>query len=182
MSQSCIICTNAKRLEIDRKIVSGSNLAKIAEEFEVPYHSIYAHSQTHIHRQLVKVFEQRDVIESNNLLNIIDGILKKCDDIFERNYKKGFDVTALKALDSQRGTIQLLSNISAQVHAAKIAEQQLLKDQSGNKEEEKEKFAKDIQIFNKEELEVFNRLIKKMSNQTNEKIIRHGKVIQNSTI
>jgi transposase-like protein len=182
MPQSCNICSHARRLEIDREIVQGKNLAKIAEEFDVPYHSIYAHSQKHISRQLVKVFEQRDVIESNNLLNIIDELLKRCNDIFERNYKKGHDVTALKAIDSSRNTIQLLANISAQVHAAKMAELQQLKDQSGNKGEEKEKFSKDIKIFTMEELEVFNRLINKMNNQDNDKVIRNGRVIPNKPI
>jgi len=178
MSNVCSICTDRNRLAIDREIVKGGSLAKIAKEFQVPYHSLYAHAQDHISRQLSKVFAKQELIVGNELLETINKIISRAEKIFQRNFDAKKDVTALKALDSQRNTIQLLSNISAQLHAAKIAELQLQKDKSGQLEEEKQiKFQEDIKILAFEELKVYQRIVNKINHQNNERIISGNRVI-----
>jgi hypothetical protein len=178
MSQSCIICNHPKRLEIDRKIVEGTNLKKIARDYEVPYHSLYPHAQKHVSRQLAKAVETRLMIEGNELLETITKIIQRAENIFDRNYKKGFDVTALKALDSQRNTIQLLSNISAQLHQAKMAELALMKEKGGQTElQAREEYQEKLVVFNSEELLVYQRLINKLSNQNDDRIIKNSRVL-----
>jgi transposase-like protein len=179
MSNDCKVCNSPDRLAIDRAVVEGKNLAKIAQEYDVPYHSLYAHSQNHISRQLATVMEKKLVIESNELMETITRIITRAEHIFKRNYIAKKDLLALKALDSQRNTIQLLSNISAQLHAAKIAELQLKKDQSGiDIEEAKAKQAERLAFLTFEELHVYLRLTNKMIYNNNDQIISNNKVLK----
>jgi hypothetical protein len=165
-------------LEIDRKIVEGTNLKKITRLFDVQYHSLYLHAQKHVSRQLAKAVETRLMIEGNELLEIITKIIQRAEDIFDRNYKKGADVTALKALDSQRNTIQLLSNISAQLHQAKMAELALTKDRRGESEAQiKQEYQEKLVIFSSEELLVYQRLINKLTNQNDDRVIKNSRVL-----
>ena len=153
MSQVCLICTNSQRLEIDRRIVHGDSIASIARDFEVSYDSLFSHSKKHISRQLVKAVEQKVMIEGNELMEIIQRIIERAESIFKRNFEKGNDATALKAIDSQRNTIQLLANISAQLHAAKMAELELQKEKNGlTREQEEESFKEQICVLSMEEL------------------------------
>jgi hypothetical protein len=178
MSNSCSICNHPNRLKIDRQIVEGKNLAKIAKEFNVPYHSIYQHSQKHITRQLATVMEKKGFLEGDELLHMIETIIERADEIFERN-KGTKDFIALKALDSIKGTIQLLSNISSQLHAAKMAELQLEKDNNGETEQQlKEQQQAALCILSNEELPIYLRLVNKILNQNSDKIICNGKVLK----
>jgi hypothetical protein len=179
MTNVCAICSHKRRLEIDREIVQGKNLSKIARDYDVSYDSVFNHSKVHISRQLAKALEQKMQIEGNNLMETIQSILDRAEDIFQRNYDAGKDLTALKAIDSIRNTIQLLNNISAQLHAAKMAELQLEKENLGdNKQKESEQYMKLIKILSFDELLVYQRLIDKIGNQTTDKIILNSKVIE----
>jgi hypothetical protein len=178
MSHACHCCNLPKRLELDRLIVEGKNLSKLSKEFGVPYHSIYAHAQHHITRQLATVMEKKAFLEGDALLETIQSIITRADDIFTRNYKKEKDITALKALAEIRSTIQLLSNIASQLHSARIAELQLAKDNGEGKQEQYEReFAEKLVILSTEELKVFIRLQNKVLHQNADIIISNRKVL-----
>src|SRR5512133_2037616 len=132
MKRECSICTDPQRLEIDRAIVNGGSLASIAKKFEVSYSTLNRHAAEHISRQLAKAWEKRELADSHDLLNKIDNMISKAEDIFNRNYRAKRDVTALKALDSQRNTIDLLARISYNLHQARLAELELSRQKSGD--------------------------------------------------
>ena len=179
MTQICHICTHSQRLAIDRAIVEGSGLTNIAKKYNVPYHSLYAHSKTHITRQLLKVMETKGFMEGGELLKTIDDIVIKAKDILNRNYDKGRDVIALKAIDSIKGTVQLLANISAQLHAERIAEAQLAKDNGeGDREQEEQKYFESLQVYSMEELKVYQRLTNKRLHKNADIIICDNKVLR----
>lgn len=167
MANACRICGHSNRLEIDREIVKGGNLAKIAKNFGVPYHSLYSHAQEHVSRQLAQVYEKRQLNQDFDLLSKIDSIISRAEKIFKRNYEAQKDGIALKALDSQRSTIELLAKISYSLHQAKLAEIELLHQQSGDTDQhEAEKFQKLLGILTIAELEMFQKLQDKIINQT----------------
>jgi len=178
MSNSCLICTHVNRLSIDREIVTGGNLSKISKKYDVPYYSLYAHSQKHITRQLATVMEKKLTIEGNELMEVITKIIRRAERIFRRNDKAGKDLLALKALDSQRNTIMLLSNISAQLHSAKIAELQLAKDSGTDRQAQLEQeYQIKIAILSMEELLTYQRLQNKILHQNADIIISNRKVL-----
>ena len=114
MVQSCGICVNINRAEIDREIIKGRALAVIARDFGLDYDSLYRHSQNHVVKNAIKVLEKQDLnkIENLDLLSEIDHILKKAREIFDRNLQDGHDTTALKALSEIRSVLDLLAKIS----------------------------------------------------------------------
>lgn len=186
MSIKCSICSHPRRLEIDRAIVKGGNLTKMAQNFGVQYYALYTHSREHIARQLSEAWHKKEIEADFDLLRKIDGIIAKTERIFERNYQAKKDGIALKALDSQRNTIQLLTQISFALHQAKITELEILKQKSGEtRQDQKEQYQKDLQVLTFEELQVFQRLIDKMTYHTDEiiiplKAISTGKTHQSS--
>lgn len=166
MGMKCIICSDSRRLEMDRQIVSSGNIAKIAKTFGVSYSSLYAHSLSHVTRQLATALEKRETEESFNLLGRIDTIIQRAESIFHRNYEKGADVTALKALDSQRSTIELLAKISYSLHQAKLAELEMMNQNSdGDHEEKEQEFQESLSILTIPELELMEKLQRKIQTQ-----------------
>lgn len=157
-------------------ILSGHNRAAIGRLFGLSYHSLYLHAHNHLTRQLVTHMESVQLKSSVDLLATIDDILKKSQVIFDRNYEKGRDIVALKALDGTRATIQLLAQISAQLHQAK----QLELDREAQEAEEVEKkdsaFKAQFAILTTEELCVLERLHNKLRHQNKDQIIVDGRV------
>lgn len=178
MSQYCRVCVHPKRAAIDKDIVQGMPILQISHKYGIANNSMNHHSKNHIARKLTLAVEKLATIEGNELMETITRIIHRAENIFERNYDANKDLLALKALDSQRNTIQLLSNISAQVHAAKIAELELLKEKRGdNKDAELEAYKIAITVFSLEELQVYQRFINKLNNQNADIIIKDGKVM-----
>jgi len=57
-----------------------------------------------------------------NLKHRIDKLLTRTEKIFLRNYRKQNDRLALEALNSQRGSLELLAKISIELHRIKLLE------------------------------------------------------------
>lgn len=52
----------------------------------------------------------------------VDKLLGRVEKIFRRNYRKGKDMVALKALSEERNTIELLAKVSFALHQNQLAE------------------------------------------------------------
>jgi hypothetical protein len=179
MANICKICNNSKRIEIDREIVTGKAIAVIAKEFNVSYPSLYSHSINHVTRQLAQAWDKIQLQQNFDMLGRIDKIMIRCEDIFTRNYNAGKDGMALKAVAEERSTIELIAKISYNLHQAKIAELELLKEKSGEtKEQAEEDFKKMLVFLNDEELAVFQRIQRKFLNNNNDKIICNDRVLK----
>ena len=166
MTMICSICNHPKRLEIDRDIVQGRALATIVRKFNTPYSALYRHKQNCIHRQLATAWEKKELQENFDLLSRIDKIIQRADDIFKRNYDAKHDVTALKALDTSRNTIELLAKISYSYHQAKIAEVELLRMQSNEPDQQAaQEFQESLKILSDTELHLLERLSVKLKTQ-----------------
>ena len=168
MAMACTICNHDKRIEIDRMIVQGISLAKIAKKYDVPYQSLYNHSQNHLTRQLVTAMAKKELTESMDLLARIEDILSKAKNIFDRNYEKGKDSLALKALSEQRSTIELLAKIAAFLHESRAMELQ-----ANNRDEEKEQeYKKQLVCLSSDELVIFRSILAKMKSGDPDRRIR----------
>lgn len=182
MSNVCQVCQHKDRLAIDRKIVLGGVLTELASEFGVEYHNLWQHAHNHVTKQLAQAMEKKSLIQGNELLDIVTKIIQRADDIFTRNYNAKRDDMALKALSEQRNTIQLLSNISAQLHSAKMAELELQERKKGdNEEQRKTEYVKNLSILSIDELKVYERLQYKVFHQNADKIISNGRVLVKNT-
>lgn len=168
----CKICSDTRRLEVDREIIQGGNIARIAKKFDLPYNSLYNHAQNHISRQLAQAWDKKQMEQDFDLLGRIDQIILRAENIFKRNYAKGHDATALKALDSQRNTIELLAKISYSLHQSKLAEIELMQMQSGeSKQQQEQQFQESLKVLTMAELQMLQALQDKIINQTKKVII-----------
>jgi hypothetical protein len=183
MTNVCSICTHKSRLEIDRLIVAGKSYESISRQFRVSSAAVSNHSREHLSRQLVQAYEQKEIDESMNLLGRIDKILFHAEAIFERNYQAKHDVTALKALDSQRSTIDLLARISMFLHQARAAELAAAQgDQEAQKKAELEEFAQLIcDRLNPAELDLWEKLAAKIRGDHDDVIIPYEEPFQAPT-
>lgn len=156
MTMTCTICNHPNRLSVDKDIVAGLSLTNIAKKYDVPYGSLYGHSQNHISRQLAKAWADKDMTESLDLLGRIDQIISRAEKIFRRNYDTGKDLIALKALTETRSTIELLAKISYSLHQAKVAELEASHNLSGQSEAEANNVLQErLAILTDAELETF---------------------------
>ena len=163
MANKCIICQSPNRLEIDKQILSGVSLAKISRDYKVPYNSIARHAKYDITRQLATAFHKKMQVEDFNLLNKIDELLAKAEDIFNRNYDKGRDGMALKALAEQRLVFDLILRISMALHEIKQMEQADIIEMDSQMQQTQ--LEQSMQVLTIEELEIFERLTRKLETQ-----------------
>jgi hypothetical protein len=167
MSSVCSICSHVNRLGIDREIVQGVAIAQLAKKYSLPYWSLYTHARSHVSRQIQQAYEKKNIDAGIDLLTKIDTIIARAEAIFQRNFDRGRDGTALKAIDSQRSTIELLAKISYNLHQAQEAEHQRELEGTANDPAMQKK----LKVLTTAELIMLNRLQQKVIDQTHEVII-----------
>ena len=169
MAMKCITCSHPKRLEAERAYLQGVAVTKIAGDLGLNEGTVRFHMTNHLSRQLVKAFEQRELSTSMDMLGEIDQIIRQAKDIFNRNYRKGADVTALKALSEQRSTLELLCKISAFMHESKLLELQTRNEYDQHEAGELNQAA--LAVLTVPEMKMFLQLSDKINNQTRTIII-----------
>jgi hypothetical protein len=170
----CPICTHPNRLNIDRELVRGSSCASVAKKYDLPYPSLYNHRQAHISRQLSQAMEKKQLESSFDLLKLIDRILTRTEDIFQRNYDAHRDGMALKAIAEQRNTIDLLNRISYNLHQARLTELEIkrLESKVTQDEEHDALIAENFRVLSPEEQHLFKQLLLKMAHKDPDMEIR----------
>lgn len=173
MTQVCSICNHPKRLEIDREIISGRSLATLSRKYDVSWDSLNNHKNKHISYQLSQAMQKKDLQNSFDLLGKIDQILTKAEMIFDRNFQKGRDGLAIKALSEQRNTIDLLAKISWMLHEARLTELEQARIESGQAQrEDQEARERKLKVLNDAELDMLLALHQKIENQSKETIVQ----------
>ncbi len=178
MPQRCKVCDNPERLNIDRAIISGKSLKEISREFNIGYDSLYRHSQDHLSRQLSKAYELKQMGENNELLEKIESIISRAEDIFRRNYEANKDLTALKSLAEIRSTIELLHKISYQSHQARLAELELERLRAKDDANQNEwAYIESLHVLTDPELNLFGQLMRKLKSGNKNHVIRRQQEI-----
>lgn len=173
MAKACKICNHPRRLEIDRELVQGKSVARVSQRYDVPYDSLYSHSQNHLSHQLKAAYEKKAAMEGLDLLSEIEELIRRTKRIMDQAEDGGKLNVALNAIGQARGSYELLSKIAFSLHQARLAELELeqTKTEAGS-EKESEKFAR--QAMNRlslEEADLFTRLVQKAAGETKEEIL-----------
>lgn len=172
MSQICKTCSNNKRLEIDRALVTGKSKSRIAQEFDVTVDSLSYHETNHLSHQLVTAYQKREALEGLNLLGEIEDLLARTKRILTKAEKKEQHNLALSAIREARGVYELLSKIAFALHQARLAELELEKERSGEAERERqEDYDGRYAVLTNAEFDLFGQLLEKIQNQDKHTII-----------
>jgi transposase-like protein len=110
----CKICSDRRRLDIDRELVRAGNISKIAKKFGVSYGSLYAHRKKCVTRQLLKSEEMRQMLTAQNLFNEIDFLVEKSKDILERADVNNEHMVSLRAISELRASYEFLTRLAVQ--------------------------------------------------------------------
>ena len=152
MTMVCKICSDKRRLEIDRELVRGGNVSKIAKEYGVSYGSLYGHSRRCVTRQLMKSEEMRERLTAQNLFDEIDFLVEKSKDILERADVNDEHMVSLKAIGELRANYEFLTRLAMQF-------KEVMADQEKKKEREQVDFLKER--FTRKELELLQSIYNK---------------------
>lgn len=156
----CKICSHPKRLEIDKRLVSGHLLSMLSLQYNVPTSSLIYHRNNHLSRQLTQAYKHKTLAESMNLAQRIDSIIHRAEIIFQRNFDGGRDITALKALSEQRATIDLLARIAQYLHEANQEDD--AQAEARRQREEQEQLTEMLKGLTDDELAMWNFLQKRL--------------------
>lgn len=152
MTMICKICSNKRRLEIDKELVRGGNVSKIAKEYGVSYGSLYGHSKKCVTRQLMKSEEIRERLTAQNLFEEIDFLVEKSKDILERADVNDEHMVSLKAISELRANYEFLTRLATQF-------KEVMAEEKKKKEREEIDFLKER--FTREELELLQSIYNK---------------------
>ena len=175
MSQKCKVCAlgNKKVKELEEQYLNGSPMTKLAQKYGVGYDSVVYHLEHHLSHKLVRGMEMKQAEDGFDLLNRIDQVLSRTEEIFQRNFNRKRDRLALEALNSQRNTLELLAKISVELHKAKAAELEATREanQFGALTQPQGTSQQYLQCLTKAERDVLFKLQMKILGQTEEIII-----------
>ncbi|MFC2123419.1 hypothetical protein ACFLU5_01305 [Bacteroidota bacterium] len=124
MAQVCKVCQLGRKTvqKLEQDYVDGLSKSKISRTYDVSYDSVSFHLQNHLPAKVARGAELQLTEDGFNLMERIDQLLERMENIFQRNYDKQHDRLALEALNSQRSTLELLAKISVELHRAKALE------------------------------------------------------------
>lgn len=166
MTMTCKTCTHNSRLEIDRAIAKGGNLAEIARQYNLSYSSVWSHSRNHLSRQLAESIARREVLVSVNILEEIESLIQRSKDVLDRAESEGKLQTALKGIGECRQGYELLARIAFSLHQCRLAELELERERSGEAERERQALARDrLAILSDAELDLLEELMLKVERQ-----------------
>ena len=115
------------RLEIDRELVQRISKTKIAQKYNVPYHSVDYHARHHLSRQLLQSYEKKGRLVSDELVSQFEILFVKAKEIHERSLARDSvpgDALALRALGEQRAILDTICRILALLVETKSMENQ----------------------------------------------------------
>lgn len=124
MAQVCKACELGSNTvqKLEKDYVDGMSVSSISRKYKVAYFSIRYHIENHLPDKLVKGADKKFAANGFDLMERVDKLLGRVEKIFRRNYRKGKDMVALKALSEERNTIELLAKVSFALHQNQLAE------------------------------------------------------------
>jgi hypothetical protein len=157
MPMVCSICSDSRRVKIDREIVRGRSVNSIATEYGFSPSSLGRHKAKCISRQLLKSHEMRELVNLDTLMGDVVMMRERCLDILERAKAKGWMNTELRALGEIRATYEFLGKLAIDLRRLENEEQQTQRSQEVQTLQEN---------LSRDELELLQYMIQKANGQT----------------
>lgn len=169
MTFVCTICSHPSKLDMDRALAEGKTLAAIGRQWGVSTEALRNHRDNHLTRQMVKAVQTREAINHLNILSNIDDLITRTKSILdEAESNKNYGL-ALAAINSARGTYELLCKIAIALHDTRREE--LDAEQWAQDVEDQQQARKLLQVLTTAELSMYSKLVDKIHNQTHNIII-----------
>jgi len=116
---TCRICSSPDRAGIDKALVEGRSLRDIAGQYAVHRSSLDRH-KAHIAQKLTKAKQAEQVTEATSLLSRVEGLMSRCETIYERALKAGKWMGAAAAAREIRGCLELLGKLQGELQSSRV--------------------------------------------------------------
>ncbi len=119
MPKGCKVCRSDNVKEIDKAIIEGETLQSIADKYHFHISTISRH-KSHIASKINTYSALVDAQEGGTVLQRIDDLLQRANNLLDKAEDSGDVKTALIAIREVRGTLELLGKASGQLAPEKI--------------------------------------------------------------
>ena len=124
MAMVCQICSHSERLQIDRDILGGKALSKIALEYGLSSSSLARHRARHLSRQLLKSHEAREALDTQRLLDDVEDMRSRIIEILDKCRSKGWYNSELKGIAEWRNTLAFVTSLALDLRRLEHEEKQ----------------------------------------------------------
>ncbi len=114
MPRKCSVCEHIQVKEIDKSLVNGTGLRKIAKRFSLSTTSTYRH-KAHINRTLLKANEVREVAQADNLLKQVRDLQTRALNVLLKTEESEDWRAATGAIREARGCLELLGKLAGEL-------------------------------------------------------------------
>jgi hypothetical protein len=130
MPRTCLACKSHERKEIDKAIVAGEPLRKIAENFPISMTALHRH-KPHVSQAIVKAEEKREERAGENLLDEMRRVQRKVWEILAKMEAEGDHRGSIVALREVRECMESLDAMLAKAQGSGPAEVRVLIEHVG---------------------------------------------------
>lgn len=118
----CSICSHPQRSEIDRQLIAGISVHKIAGNFNVTHQSLRRHRDAHVSRSVVAAAarERHEAADQydDNLLSEVRTLQKKVEGLGAAAYRNGDIRGAISAVTNAAKMVELRAKLDGQIAAS----------------------------------------------------------------
>ena len=113
MSRGCKICKSNHLKAVDQAIINGKTLQEIADKYHFHVSTISRH-KAHIADKIRKACAVADAQDGATVMQRIEDLLQKANDLLDKAELSGDIRTALIAIRETRGCLELLAKATGQ--------------------------------------------------------------------
>lgn len=192
----CKICTNAHLREINSRLIKGDVYQRIATDYGFSESAVRRHRANHLPASIQKGMEliknqdnisaaesqintdHLQVKDMHDIIECLNEMIVQTKDIYSVCRLEKQNLTALKSLDSLRGTYSLFLSMLEKAQATYEARLELAKmENKDDLKESNELAAERMKLLNDDEGYAFKRLLNKMLYDNKDIVISGGKII-----
>ncbi len=118
MSKPCSICRHKKRAEIDKALVARETFRGVAAKYGVSKTALLRHCDDHLPASLVKAQDAKEAAEADALLAQMLSLRDEALGILQLAKEASDLPTALNAIKTTQGTVELLGKLAGQLRDA----------------------------------------------------------------
>jgi len=120
MARDCTICNHPDRQVIEQRIITGTPIRKIADEFEVGRESVSRHKHNHLPAEMVKSKRFAEVAAADELLERVEGLFDEASELLRMAKADGKYSAATSAIKEARSSLELIARITGDLKTGTV--------------------------------------------------------------
>lgn len=114
MARKCTVCKHTQVRDIEKSLIQGIGLRKIAEQFSLSTTALHRHKK-HLNETLIKASEAKDIIQADNLMEQISSLQARALTILTKTEEAEDWRGANGAVREVRGCLELLGKLAGEL-------------------------------------------------------------------